>query len=200
MNTVVDTVANTCTMEEDPSSAADNAPEVGTDACEALRGADAPGEAMQVAEAKPSSEGDTTRALHPEAPAVEAAMAYKLRSSTAAEPETSQEVGVEKTPVRLPSESELVKRLEFLCVGGEGPPTVSSGRVPDLAATNELIKLVIDVVFGFFKVRKEDVRWVTEKAQLDKFDGVAYLLADLLRGELLLEEAITPSASGLTST
>ena len=66
---------------------------------------------------------------------------------------------------------------------------MSNGRVPGLTATNELIKLVIEVVFGFFKVRKADVRWVTDKAQLDKFDGVAYLLADLLRGELLLEEA-----------
>ena len=104
-------------------------------------------------------------------------------------PGTSQEVGVEKPPVELPSEDELTNRLEILCVGGEGPPTESSGRVPGLTATNKLIQLVIDVVFDFFKLRKEEVRWVTEKAQLDKFDGVAYLLADLLRGELLLEEA-----------
>ena len=87
MSTFVDAIADAGTMEDDPSSAADNAPEVGTDVCEALRGADAPGETMQVAEANPSSEGGTARAPHLEAPAVEAAITYKLRSSTAAEPD-----------------------------------------------------------------------------------------------------------------
>ena len=76
-----------------------------------------------------------------------------------------------------------------LCIGDEDPPQTSSGKVLGLEATNTLIRLCISVVNPFFDKRKAEVRWVTAKAQLDKFDAYAYLLADLLRGELLLEEA-----------
>ena len=96
---------------------------------------------------------------------------------------------VETTGVVLPTEPELENRVEVICLGGEGPPEISCGRIAGLTATNALIDRVISVVDRVFHNRKSEVRWVTPLAQLDRMEAYAYLLADLLRGELLLEEA-----------
>ena len=68
-------------------------------------------------------------------------------------PELASQPGVENSAVELPSEAELRRRLDILCVGCNGEPRGSCGRVPGLRATNTLIKHVINVVFAFFVER-----------------------------------------------
>ena len=134
-------------------------------------------------------QGGPTPAPLSEAPAVESMAVGSAEETVVNQPELAPSTGVENMAVELPSAAELIRRLVILCIGGEGLPQTSSGRVPGLKATNKLIQLVISTVNDLFKERKEEVRWVTPLAQLDKMDAYAYLLADLLRGELLLEEA-----------
>ena len=161
----------------------------GTGVCHAVGGGHVHHEVVEVEELLASVAGSTTPASPSQARAVDASRTVRLRSDAAGEPETTLQGGVENPPVELPSEPEMERRLEIICVGGQGAPTESSGRVPGLKASNDLIRLAVLVVFRFFRLRKSEIRWVTEKGQLDKMDGLAYLLADLLRGELLLEEA-----------
>ena len=52
--------------------------------------------------------------------------------------------------IELPAEVELVRRLVVLCIGDEGPPQTSSGKVPGLEPTNELIKLHTHPSLGKF--------------------------------------------------
>ena len=161
----------------------------GTGICHAVDGGREQPDIMEVEERPVSVAESATPALPSEARAIGASKTMRLRSDVAPEPETTSEGGVENPRVELPSEAEMVRRLVILCVGDQGPPTESSGRVPGLKATHELIRRAVLVVFRFFRERKSEIKWVTELAQLDKMDGLAYLLADLLRGELLLEEA-----------
>ena len=161
-----------------------------TGVCEAVDRVPVRHEVMEMGEPLPSVEESTTPPPPSEARAFEPSCSRNLRSgAAAAELKTTPEGGAENIPVELPSEAEMIRRLVVLCVGGQGPPTVSCGRVPGLKATNMLIHRAVLVVFRFFRERMSEIRWVTEKGQLDKMDGLAYLLADLLRGELLLEEA-----------
>ena len=103
-----------------------------------------------------------------EALASERIASRSLASSFAESPESALQGGVESMVIELPSEDELVRRLVVLCIGDEGPPQTSSGKVPGLEATNTLIRLCISVVNKFFEERKVEIRWVTAKAQLDK--------------------------------
>ena len=87
------------------------------------------------------------------------------------------------------TEQELGKRLERLAIGGSGEPTISGHRVDGLMASNALLERIVDLVHHLFDQRKNEVRWVTPTAQLDRYEAIAYLIADLLNLELLLDEA-----------
>ena len=56
-------------------------------------------------------------------------------------------------------------------------------------ASNALLERIVDLVHHLFDQRKNEVRWVTPTAQLDRYEAIAYLIADLLNLELLLDEA-----------
>jgi hypothetical protein len=146
-------------------------------------------DAMQVEDAASVHNSSTAPSPMSQAPTVQSDQNIFQQPIAAQHPELVQESGVEKSIVELPSEAEMTDRLEILCIGGDGPPEGSCGRVSGLRPTNNLVRRAVLVVFRFFRERKPEIRWVTSQAQLDKMDGLAYLLADMLRGELLLEEA-----------
>jgi len=121
----------------------------GTGVCHAVGGGHVHHEVVEVEELLASVAGSTTPASPSQARAVDASRTVHLRSDAAGEPETTLQGGVENPPVELPSEPEMERRLEIICVGGQGAPTESSGRVPGLKASNELIRR--------FKGENEDI-------------------------------------------
>ena len=78
------------------------------------------------------------------------------------------------------TDQELNERLEALAIGGMGEPTISGDRVHGLTAHNSLLERIINLVHALFDARKREVRWVTTTAQLDRYEAIAYLIADLL--------------------
>jgi hypothetical protein len=74
-------------------------------------------------------------------------------------------------------------------LGGSGwPPRLRTGAAVT-EAINELVHALKVIVHDLFETRRSEVRWVSETAQLDQEEALAYLLADLLDYELLPEEA-----------
>jgi hypothetical protein len=113
--------------------------------------------------------------------------------AAAGEPELYEEHGVDGEacqgqPVTVTDE-ELERRLLRVVIGDMGEPGISGEPVRGLLARNSLLERIIDLVHTFFDHRKKEVRWVSPTAQLDRYEAIAYIIADLLDLELLLEEA-----------
>ena len=81
----------------------------------------------------------------------------------------------------------VLARSKFL--GGTGYPARMRPGAVAAEATNALVHACKVVVITLFEKQRADVRWVSETAQLDQEEALAYLLADLLDYELLPDEA-----------
>jgi hypothetical protein len=47
--------------------------------------------------------------------------------------------------------------------------------IDGLEATHEVIKVICVASHNLFEQRKAELRWVTETAQLDRYEGIAYV-------------------------
>ena len=158
-------------------------------ACENLLGCKA--EALDEEDANSSP---TANSSHSGAGPVEAAMGTRSTTNPDAEPGYAEEPPVQDAASAKPAAKltpeEALMRLERIAIGGTGPPEVSGDAIDGLKATHEVIKVVCTVSHNFFVQRKKELRWVTETAQLARYEGIAYVLAEVLgAGNLLLKEA-----------
>ena len=105
------------------------------------------------------------------------------------EVQESAAVSPEQGAAKLTSE-EALRRLERVAIGGTGPPGLMGDPINGLEATHEVIKVVCVASHNLFEQRKKEIRWVTETAQLDRYEAIGCVLAEVLgTGELLLKEA-----------
>ena len=123
-----------------------SAPELGDERCASL-------DPLEGTERMLHEDQSTAPPSKPEARILAPESSTAQPSPSDVTPELASQPGVENSAVELPSEAELRRRLDILCVGCNGEPRGSCGRVPGLRATNTLIKHVINVVFAFFVER-----------------------------------------------
>ena len=160
--------------------------------CDYLLGSEA--EDMDVEQANSESAAKSSSS---EAAPVEDMMGTRSKSNPEAKPDCTEEPPVQDSasaaadqPAVKLTPDEALMRLERIAIGGTGPPEVSGDPIDGLKATHEVIKVVCTVSHNFFVQRKKELRWVTETAQLARYEGIAYVLAEVLgAGNLLLKEA-----------
>ena len=163
--------------------------------CESLLGGQ--GEAMNVDKENTENDADASRPGAATQRDLRTVMGTCNSCDQAEDKDFSEALPVQDAGPKAPelraallSDEEALARLERVAISGTGPPGLLGGPIDGLEATHAVIKSVCVASHNPFEQRKAEVRWVTETAQLDRYEAIAYVLAEVLgAGELLLEEA-----------